>query len=1023
MRRFRNSFLLGGLLLAVASQLPAQLSDTAVRVLGQPDLRQNGLNSVDGSELFNPAGVAIDERGGEVRLYVADASNNRILAWRDVRSFQRGARADLFLAQRSFQHTVARGIGALGLNQPQAVTVDPATGDLYVSDTSDHRVLRFISPFDNPQRVEAEAVFGQLDFNTFGPNQGGLSSRTLRNPAGLDFDSEGNLWIVDTGNHRVLRYPAGLLNGPAPEADIVLGQPDFESAGANGGAGTPDEFSFNTPVDIAFHPDGSLYVADALNSRILVFDTPFETGQAATRVILQEDFNRRDVRPRINASEVRIPNAIDIDSAGNLYIVAQLENRVVVFPEIATTLTPEAVTVFGQLTLELDLPNVNTFPRASAQGLLQPADVRTDSAGNVYIVDAGNHRVLRFNPDQTLAAEVFGQEDFTLNGPNRITQSAVGASFGIVIDYGAEPFPIFISDTSNNRILGWRSSLRFSNGADADLVIGQADFTTAIANSDTGRGQSPTATSLASPRGMAITDQGDLYVADTANNRVLRFPRPFDQTGRIRADLVLGQSSFTSSISAAVSASSLNRPSDVELGPNGAIFVADTGNSRVLQYSANPANGAFAARVFGQLSFSDGSGPTQVSAQTLAGPEGLHVDEFGFLYIADTQSNRVLVFPLSAETPVTGASASTVIGQPAFDTFGSGRSSSRMNEPRAVTTDAEGLIYVSDTLNNRVLVFPALLFLPFNAAQADDVIGQPNFNGNNPNFNTPDGLATAQGLFRPVGLFMDRSQTLYVGDTLNSRVVHFLRPAVVVSAATFVTGIGVSPGSLVSLFGTGLADDIFAADQTPLPKELGSRIIEVNGSLIAPQLFINQNQANFQVPVATPTGAQSVSIRRADTDELIAGGTLLVSNANPGLFTFSQNGLGQVLAINENGTLNGPADPAPRGSIIQLFGTGQGATSPVVPDGEPAPTSPLALTLAIPKSTAADCVTMQPAVCAVVGSKIAEVVFSGLAPGFIGLWQLNVRIPEGQSVVTGPTVLMRVLINQRPSNTVSIAIQ
>ena len=284
MSRTRFSVLICGLTLA-ASTLPAQLSDSAVRVLGQPDLRQNGLNSVDGSEMFNPSSVATDVRHGVTHLYVSDTSNNRVLAWRSLESYQRGDRADLFLGQRSFEHTIPRGIGvrsgnqfaSFGLNQPQSLAVDPATGDVYVADTGDNRVIRFISPFDNPQRVEAEAVFGQRDFATFQPNAGGLSALTLRTPLGLDFDSEGNLWIVDSGNHRVLRYPASALSSPLPEADIVLGQTSFEFNGP--GPNPPDELMFNSPVDLAFHGDGSLFVADLLNQRILVFEPPFETGR------------------------------------------------------------------------------------------------------------------------------------------------------------------------------------------------------------------------------------------------------------------------------------------------------------------------------------------------------------------------------------------------------------------------------------------------------------------------------------------------------------------------------------------------------------------------------------------------------------------------------------------------------------------------------------------------------------------------------------------------------------------------
>src|SRR5262249_41534552 len=148
-------FLLG----TVAAQ--AQISSTAYRALGQVDLHLNGTNMVQGVELNNPAGVAIDSRSGQTHIYIADTQNSRILAWADVSSYQTGEPPALILGQLGPQYAVVQGIGSRGMNSPLGLAVDPVTGNLFVADFGDNRVLRFLSPFSNPTRIEPDAVYGQ----------------------------------------------------------------------------------------------------------------------------------------------------------------------------------------------------------------------------------------------------------------------------------------------------------------------------------------------------------------------------------------------------------------------------------------------------------------------------------------------------------------------------------------------------------------------------------------------------------------------------------------------------------------------------------------------------------------------------------------------------------------------------------------------------------------------------------------------------------------------------------------------
>jgi uncharacterized protein (TIGR03437 family) len=336
-----------------------------------------------------------------------------------------------------------------------------------------------------------------------------------------------------------------------------------------------------------------------------------------------------------------------------------------------------------------------------------------------------------------------------------------------------------------------------------------------------------------------------------------------------------------------------------------------------------------------------------------------------------------------------------------------------------VGVDSSGSIYIADSGDNRVLIFPSLVFLPLSGGAPTGVVGQPSLTGASPNYNSPDGLATAEGLYSPVGIYLDRQDTLYVGDTGNNRVVQFLKAATVVNAATYQSSVPVAQGSLATLFGSGVASDTVTVSATTWPKSAANRQLVVNDDLQAPLYYIGPTQVNFQVPSNAPLGSVRIAVRTADTGELVAGGSLLVSSAAPGIFTANQAGTGQAAVLNQDFTVNSSTNPAPAGSVISIYGTGQGQVSPAVIDGSAAGSSPLSNTIAVPTSNAGTCLNSQPSMCVAVGSGFGDVKYSGLAPGFIGLWQINVLVPSG---ATG-AVPVRVVINGTPSNTVTIAVR
>ena len=1008
------------LLLLFAGCAEAQISGSAYRVLGQPDLEQRGTNIVQAVSLFTPSGIAVDARNGQVHLYIADTGNARVLAWQAINSYQIGNPPDLILGQSGPGYSVVNGIGTKGLALPVALAVDPQTGNLYVADSGDNRVVRFPSPFSNLGSAEPDTVYGQPNFTTQTANSGGISSSSMNQPQGVAFDSAGNLWVADTGNHRVLRFASGSLNSPTPPAaDTVLGQKDFSSNRANAG-GPVSAQGLNGPLGLAFDAQNNLYVSDFGNARVLKFAAPL--GPSNTVVGAVAVFGAPNLTTgsmagtQPSSSTLNGPAGVAVDSSGNVYVAVPADNRVMVFAATGGA----ALNVLGQTGFTTTRANAGTAPRASPSTLFNPADVKVDSSGNVYVADLGNNRVLQFPPNSApnarSAVEVWGQIDFSSNAVNQIKPASLNSPDHAVIDYSQQPFALYISDTANNRVLIWKDAVGFHSGDSADLVIGQPDLRSGAANTDT-QSANPSSTSLSAPTGLAVDSAGNLWVADTGNHRVLHYPRPVAQMGRITPDLVLGQSDFDSSASAVITAASLHSPIGLAVGPNGNLFVADTGNNRVLEFAAGASTDASAIRVYGQPNFNSGVAPLSISSQTLSAPRGVFVDSGFNLYVADNGANRVVYIPNTQVAATSGTPAVIAIGQ---STLTSG-SPGTLNSPDDVALDSSGNIYVSDTGNNRVLMFPSLLVFLTTAGTPTEVIGQSALTGTSPNWDSTNGLATPDGLFAPRGLYMDRRDTLYVSDSGNNRVLHFLRPAAVVNAAHLQAGVPIGQGGLAVLKGADLADQSAGAANTPLPASLMNRQVVFNQTITAPIFAITPAQVTFQVPSGTPVGMDQVAVSFADTGELIAGGTVPVSAVSPGLFTVSQNGTGQAAAINQDGTANGSAHPAIKGSVISLYGTGQGQVSPAVPDGAPAPASPLSATVAVPTSNGQTCLTTQPSVCVPIGNTFAPIQSSVLAPNYVGLWLINIQIPPGAP--SGNAVPVLVVIDGTPSNTVTIAIQ
>ena len=227
----------------------------------------------------------------------------------------------------------------------------------------------------------------------------------------------------------------------------------------------------------------------------------------------------------------------------------------------------------------------------------------------------------------------------------------------------------------------------------------------------------------------------------------------------------------------------------------------------------------------------------------------------------------------------------------------------------------------------------------------------------------------------------------------------------IVNAASYSPGTTpLAAGSIGSVFGTSLAPSIASATALPLPRDLLGATLLIGG-IQAPLFFAAPNQINFQLPEEL-RGLNSVPA--AIFSKGLPGNTVLLNlgTRSSGIFSFDASGMGRGAVLNQDGSLNGPANPERIGNVLQVYVTGLGAPSPPVATGAAAPRDPLSTHFNPPEVTT--------------DGKPASVTFSGRAPDFVGLDQVNVVIPE--AVTTGSPVPLVIMNGTNVSNTVTVSI-
>ena len=386
--------------------------------------------------------------------------------------------------------------------------------------------------------------------------------------------------------------------------------------------------------------------------------TSWTNGQAATLVLGADNFTTAG--GGASASRFGGPTDICADAAtGKVFVVAHNQNRLLRFSATAATKNGGvAEAVFGQPNFTSSKYNNGGL---SAKSLSRPMTCAMDAAGRLFVTDNLNKRVLRYDNAATKSSfaeadGVLGQADFV--SMNTGTTADLFGTDSLLYGIALDAHGnLYVSDGANKRVLRFNNAATKANGASADGVLGADDLATA------GAGGVTASTFGDQIYGLTVDAAGNLYVSDAANRRILRFDNAAAKANGAPADGVLGVPDFITP-GGSVPASALtvsNTVYGIDVLADGALYVADYLFSRVLVYNdpASKANGAAADYVLGQTEFASSAQATTASG--LKSPLGLGYNaQAGYLMIPDYSNNRVVGHFAESLKPNAAPTASSV---------------------------------------------------------------------------------------------------------------------------------------------------------------------------------------------------------------------------------------------------------------------------------------------------------------------------------------------------------------------------
>jgi uncharacterized protein (TIGR03437 family) len=699
---------------------------------------------------------------------------------------------------------------------------------------------------------------------------------SIGQPRRLAADSSGNIYF-SSGNCVFKITTAGNLV-------LVAGT---SRPGFSGDNGPAVNAQLNLPVGLAVDSSGSVYIADSLNNRIRVVNSSGVINTFAGNGSIGYPGGVGDAG-QASQAQLYLPGGVAVDSSGNVYIA-----------DTGHSLIRE-VTSDG---------NINSIAGNGFAGYLgdsepaitgqvnRPQDVAVDSAGNVYIADTGNSAIrIIYGPKTTAVNSTGASLAGMLN--TFAGNYAVGYTGDAGIAYQASltsPSSVAVDPSGNVYLTQpYNGTIRQVNAKgliNTIVGLGVLGFS--------GDGAIASKALLNTPMGVATDSQGNLYIADTMNNRIRKVA---GFAGNITTYAGNGVLSYSGDGGAATKAQ-FNTPQGVAVDSSGNFYVADSANNVVRKVTAGGVISNFAGNGTGGFGGDNGA----ATGAQLNSPHGVAVDSAGNVYIADTGNARV--------RKVSGGVISTIAGSGTVGFSGDGGSgtSAQLSSPTSLAVDSSGNVYIADFGNNAIRELSS-------AGTISTVAG----NGRQ-GYSGDGGAGTQAQLNGPQGVGVDSAGNVYIADTLNNRVRKLSGGNI-----QTVAGIGI-PGNAGD---GGPAASAQLAAPTGLAVDSSGSIYVSNGSSNVRKIYpsgpistiAGANALGYSgdggpAVNATFNGALGLAVDSAGNVYVADSGNNAIRQLQP-----LATGTGISAVVNGAGNQTGPIAP---GEIIVLYGTGLGPSSVV----------------------------------------------------------------------------------------------
>ncbi|MBX7218565.1 MAG: IPT/TIG domain-containing protein [Blastocatellia bacterium] len=579
--------------------------------------------------LNNPLGITIDRNGD---LLICDTFNSRI------------RRVDL----RTGVIITIAGTGVLGfsgdgdlaknakLNSPRAIAVDGAN-NMLIADAVNNRIRKIDAVTSVITTIVGTGALG--DSGEGGP----ATNAQLRIPSGVAVDVQGNIYIADSFNGKIKRVTA---------TDRTISTVGENSA------------LLRQPVDLALDPAGNLWIADLSTSSLLRLEL---VNQNLIRIAGNGTFGFGGDGGSATAGVLNQPTGVGVDGSGNIFVADQFNHRIRRIAVNSQTISTFAGTIRF---LGDSGPAINSE-------VANPFSVLTDQNGNTFFGDYSNLRVRRISSGGEIST-VVGNGNFGVSGNGgEATSAPFTIPYGLAFDKDGN---LLIGEAQTNRI-------RLVNKSTG--VLSTIAGTGAIgALGDDGPA---TQARLNFPTAVTVDSNGNIFICDTANDRVRRI----DATTGIIARVVGGGAATGENVPA--TDVRLNQPFGVTVDAAGNLFVADTNGHRVRRVDAVT---KLVTTVAGTGTPGDSGDGGEAIRASLNFPNGLLIDSVGNLLIADTGNHRIRQVNLNSRIITTVAGT----GVGGFSGDGNEAIQAALSFPQGVALDRNGNLLIAAGFNNAIRV-------------------------------------------------------------------------------------------------------------------------------------------------------------------------------------------------------------------------------------------------------------------------------------------------------------------------------